>query len=106
MTNGDCCRPPQKRSKRSELSEEEFANYCKALGHPARARLLRLLIDKGECISGDLADEFALAPSTVSEHLRILKEAGFVQGTIDGPRRSYCVNQSTLEQFKAIVDSI
>lgn len=104
--NDECCTPPQKRQKRKEFSEEELGNLCKALGHPARVRLLRILIEKGECISGDLAEEFSLAQSTVSEHLRILKEAGFVQGTIDGPRRSYCVNSEVLEQFKRMVDSI
>lgn len=100
------CKPPRKRQKRKEFSEEHLGNLCKALGHPARVRLLRILIEKGECISGDLAEEFALAQSTVSEHLRILKEAGLVQGTIDGPRRSYCVNSDVLDQFKMMVDSI
>lgn len=89
-----------------ELSEEELGNLCKALGHPARVRLLRILIEKGECISGDLAEEFSLAQSTVSEHLRILKEAGFVQGTIDGPRRFYCVNSNVLDRFKRMVGYI
>lgn len=97
---------PKKRRKRQELSEEELGHLCKALGHPARVRLLRILIEKGECISGDLAEEFSLAQSTVSEHLRILKEAGFVQGTIDGPKRSYCINGEILNEFKKMVDSI
>ncbi len=100
------CHPPPKRKRNGEISDEELGNLCKALGHPARVRLLRILIEKGECISGDLADEFSLAQSTVSEHLRILKEAGFVQGTIDGPRRSYCVNGETLGRFKGMVDLI
>ncbi len=97
------CQAPPGRKRNREISEEELGNLCKALGHPARVRLLRILIEKGECISGDLAEEFSLAQSTVSEHLRILKEAGFVQGTIDGPRRSYCVNGETLERFKGLV---
>ena len=104
--NDECCKPPQKRPKRRAFSEEELGVLCKALGHPARIRLLRILIDKGECISGDLAEEFSLAQSTVSEHLRILKEAGLVQGSIDGPRRSYCVNSEVLEQFKKMVDNL
>ncbi len=102
----ECCKPPQKRQKRQEFSEEKLGNLCKALGHPARVRLLRILTEKGECISGDLAEEFSLAQSTVSEHLRILKEAGLVQGTIDGPRRSYCVNSDILDHFKSMVDSL
>jgi ArsR family transcriptional regulator len=102
----ECCKPPRKRQRKKEFSEEELGNLCKALAHPARVRLLLILLEKGECISGDLAEEFSLAQSTVSEHLRILKEAGFVQGTIDGPRRSYCVNSNVLDHFKSMVDSL
>jgi len=102
----ECCNAPLKGTKKKEFSEEELGNLCKALGHPARVRLLRILLEKGECISGDLAEEFSLAQSTVSEHLRILKEAGFIQGTIDGPRRSYCVNGEVLEKFRSMVSSI
>lgn len=101
-----CCNAPLKRKKTKEFSEEELGNLCKALGHPARVRLLRILLEKGECISGDLAEEFSLAQSTVSEHLRILKEAGFIQGAIDGPRRSYCVNGEVLDKFRSMVSSI
>ncbi|WP_349263809.1 metalloregulator ArsR/SmtB family transcription factor [Oligoflexus sp.] len=102
----ECCKPPRKRPRGKEFSEAELGNLCKALAHPARVRLLLILIEKGECISGDLAEEFLLAQSTVSEHLRILKEAGLVQGTIDGPRRSYCVNSDILDHFKTMVDSL
>ncbi len=88
----------------NELSEIALGELCKALGHPARVRLIRILLDKGECISGDLAEEFSLAQSTVSEHLRILKEAGLIKGTIDGPRRCYCVNVERLNYFKLLVE--
>jgi len=84
--------------------EEDLGDLCKALGHPVRVRLIRILLDKGECISGDLAEDFSLAQSTVSEHLRILKEAGLVQGTIDGPRRCYCVNEERLNYFRSLVE--
>jgi len=102
----NCCKPAKSRKKRVELPAEELAAICKALAHPARVRLLSILLEKGECISGDLAEEFPLAQSTVSEHLRILKDAGLVQGTIDGPRRSYCINSEVLERFKSLVESI
>jgi ArsR family transcriptional regulator len=102
----ECCMPPRKRRRTKEFSEEELGNLCKALAHPARVRLLLILIEKGECISGDLAEEFSLSQSTVSEHLRILKEAGFVRGAIDGPRRFYCINSLVLDQFKSMVDSL
>ncbi len=100
------CKPAKKRSPSREISEEDLGNLCKALGHPARVRMLRILIDRGECISGDIAEEFSLAQSTVSEHLRILKEAGLVEGVIDGPRRCYCVNEDMLNYFKTLVEQV
>lgn len=98
------CIPNLKAPSRREFSEDDLASYCKALGHPVRIKLLRILISKGECISGDLADQFSLAQSTVSEHLRILKEVGLVQGSIDGPRRCYCVNGEALNHLKAMIE--
>ena len=100
------CKPTQKRVQDSELSEEDLGELCKAMGHAARVRMIRILLEKGECISGDLADEFPLAQSTVSEHLRILKDAGLVKGTIDGPRRCYCVNEERLNYFKSLVEQV
>ncbi len=89
--------------RRRGAGDVDLASLCKALGHPARIRILKILIDKGTCISGDLAEEFALAQSTVSEHLRILKEARLVRGTIDGPRRCYCVDPAALALLKGLV---
>lgn len=100
------CKPATKRNKNQDISEDDLGELCKALGHPARIRLIRILLDKGECISGDLAEEFSLAQSTVSEHLRILKEAGLVKGTVDGPRRCYCVNEERLNYFKSLVEKV
>ena len=100
------CKPPPKRIRQSRFSDEDLGELCKALGHPARVRLLRILLEKGECISGDLADEFSLAQSTVSEHLRILKESGLIKGTIDGPRRCYCVDEEKLNYFKSLVANV
>ena len=82
---------------------DDFATLAKALGHPVRVRILRLLVEKGVCISGDLADELPLAPSTISEHLRILRMAGLIRGTVDGPRRCYCVNNQVLMYFQHLV---
>jgi ArsR family transcriptional regulator, arsenate/arsenite/antimonite-responsive transcriptional repressor len=92
-----------KPKKRKLDPDDELASLSKALGHPARLRLLRILIEKGECISGDLADQLPLAPSTISEHLRILKSVGLIQGSIDGPRRCYCVHEPTLKRLQALV---
>lgn len=86
--------------------DERLSSLCKAMGHPARLQLLKILIKEGECVSGDLADKSPLAPSTVSEHLRILKEAGLIKGTIDGPRRCYCVHQPTLDLLKELIQGL
>lgn len=100
----ECCPPEGVRS--SGNFDEDLSGLCKALGHPARVRLVRMLAEKGTCISGDLADAMDLAPSTVSEHLRILKESGLVQGTIDGPRRCYCVNSAALDFARKLLKEI
>ncbi|MEY4066526.1 MAG: hypothetical protein RIR26_2734 [Pseudomonadota bacterium] len=85
---------------------DALATICKALGHPARVKILQILISKDSCIAGDLAGEFELAQSTVSEHLRLLKEAGLIQGTIEGQKRCYCVNPAVLKLFKSLVKAL
>lgn len=99
------CGPPEG-VKSTGVFEEDLGGFCKALGHPARIKLLRILSAKGVCISGDLAEAIDLAPSTVSEHLRILKEAGLVQGTIDGPRRCYCINNAALDYARKLIGEL
>lgn len=87
----------------SPLEEERLAALFKALGHPARVRILRILCERQECVCGDLVELMPLAQSTVSEHLRILKESGLIQGRVEGPRRCYCVDSSVLETLKSLV---
>lgn len=77
----------------------QFSDWCKALGHPARVAILRTLASRGECICGDLVTDLPLAQSTVSQHLKALKEAGLVKGEIDGPRSRYCVNRKNFDKF-------
>lgn len=72
------------------------ASLAKALAHPARIRILRLLQATPGCIGGDIVDAVGLAQSTVSEHLRILKSAGVISGEIDGPRICYALNPAAL----------
>jgi ArsR family transcriptional regulator len=76
--------------------DKELAAYAKALGHPIRVQIMRQLARLGACQTGSLVDSLPVAQSTVSEHLRILREAGLVSGEIDGPRRCYCVNSKGL----------
>ncbi len=81
--------------------DETLAAMAKALGHPARVKILRVLDQHQACITGDVVAELALAQSTVSEHLRILREAGLIQGEIEGPRTRYCISSTGLAVLKA-----
>src|ERR1019366_7128546 len=73
-------------------ADEELAKLAKAIGHPARARILRMLSRKEARVCSQLVGELPLAQSTVSEHLRILKDAGLIRSNQDGPRVGYCIN--------------
>jgi ArsR family transcriptional regulator len=87
-------------------ADEELADLSRAVGHPARVAILRLLVRREACICGDIVDELPLAQSTVSQHLKVLKEAGLIRGDIDGPRVCYCVEPRTLRRLKALVGSL
>lgn len=84
-------------------SAELFARLAWAIAHPARVRIVRLLINRESCVCGEIVDQMPLAQSTVSQHLKILKESGLVQGEIDGPKVCYCINPEILKQLKALV---
>ncbi|TCN66406.1 ArsR/SmtB family transcription factor [Acetobacteroides hydrogenigenes] len=73
--------------------EQQVARYAKALSHPARVAILRLLYRKQTCICGDIVEEIPLSQSTVSQHLKELKDAGLVKGDIDGVKVCYCINE-------------
>lgn len=81
----------------------ELALWAKALGHPARIAILKVLAEKKSCICGEIVDVLPLAQATVSQHLKALKEAGFVDGVVDGPRSCYCLN---VEAFTRMGDAI
>ena len=87
-------------------AEAELARLAKALGHPARVRILKLLIEKDRCVAGELSDELPIAASTVSQHLKLLKEAGLIKGEVDGPRRCYCVDRSVLALLKTRIEEL
>ncbi len=72
--------------------DQEVAALAKALGHPARIAILRLLAARQSCICGDIVQELPLSQSTVSQHLKELKAVGLVRGDIDGPRVCYCLD--------------
>jgi ArsR family transcriptional regulator len=84
---------------------ERLAEACKALAHPARLRILRVLAARETCICGEIVEVLPLAQSTVSRHLKVLKEAGLVQGAVDGPRSCYCLDRAALARLRASVGS-
>jgi len=104
----DC--PPDRAAETRGLTGREairdLARLAKALGHPARVRIVRMLVAKNTCVAGELADELPLAASTVSQHLKILKQAGIIKGEVDGPRRCYCVDRSVLAYFEALLEGL
>lgn len=87
-------------------AQDRFARICKALSHPTRVRIVRLLISVETCVCGDIVDKLPLAQSTVSQHLKVLKDAGLIVGTIDGPRTCYGLDRETLAEFKALSEAL
>lgn len=84
-------------------SAEELAGLAWAIAHPARVRIVHLLLSRETCMCGEIVEEMPLAQSTVSQHLKILKESGLVQGEIDGPKVCYCINEEKLERLKELI---
>lgn len=87
-------------------ADEQLAEMAKALGHPARVAILRQLAEEGQCICGQIVSALPLAQATVSQHLKVLKDAGLVQGEIDGPRVCYCIAPEGLKKFKKLVAAL
>jgi ArsR family transcriptional regulator, arsenate/arsenite/antimonite-responsive transcriptional repressor len=88
------------------MRDEVLAGLAKALGHPVRAGIVRMLAAQETCMYGDLSDRLPLAKSTVSQHLKILREAGLVRVETDGPRVCYCIDAAGLLRLKALVEEL
>lgn len=86
-----------------DSSAEDLAALAWAVAHPARVRIVRLLIGRKACVCGEIVAEITLAQSTVSQHLKILKESGLIQGEVDGPRVCYCINRDKLKMLKKLI---
>jgi DNA-binding transcriptional ArsR family regulator len=82
------------------LRENRIARYAKALAHPARVAILNVLLKKQSCICGDIVDVLPLSQSKVSQHLKELKEAGLIQGDIEGVKVCYCINEAGWKEAK------
>jgi DNA-binding transcriptional ArsR family regulator len=77
-------------------TEARTVAMLRAIAHPARFRIVKLLAERQACVCGDLVDELPLAQSTVSEHLKVLKDAGIIRGTIEGPNTCYCLEPAAM----------
>ena len=85
---------------------EELARLAWALAHPARVRILRMLLGQDTCVCGEIVDQLPLAQSTVSQHLKILKESGLVQGEVDGLKVCYYINPVKLKELKKLIANL
>jgi len=105
-------KPPQRKcdarpvSLPDDASAEDLARLAWAVAHPARVRIVRLLIKREACVCGEIVAELPLAQSTVSQHLKILKESGMIQGEIDGPKVCYCINSQKLDALKELISTL
>lgn len=95
-------------TKKEEFSQEEIwlAETAKALSHPARIKILKILTEMDYCMVGSIVDQLPLAQATVSQHLKELKRVGLITGEIDGPKVCYCVNNKTLVKAKYALDKL
>jgi len=87
------------------IKQNKIARYMKALGHPARVAILELLIKKQACICGDLVEDLPLSQSTVSQHLKELKEAGLIKGDVDGVKVCYCIDEKEWENARTYMST-
>jgi ArsR family transcriptional regulator len=101
-----CCTGSEKLALPDVTWADDLAKLSWALAHPARVRIVRLLLNRTSCVCGEIVEEMPLAQSTVSQHLKILKETGLVQGEIDGPRVCYCINKPALAKLKKLIANL
>lgn len=96
------------KSKIEEFTKEDIwlAEVAKALSHPARIRILKILTSMNSCIVGSLVEQLPLAQATVSQHLKELKRVGLIEGEIDGPKICYCVNNKNIAKAKSALDKL
>ena len=100
--------PPEalEKARTERFSDDEVAGIAKALAHPARIHIVRLLLEKQSCIGCDIVEEIGLAQSTVSEHLRILKAAGIIAGEVEHPRVCYSLNPDRLIPLVGLLNTV
>lgn len=104
-TKSDCCDGGALALPNDDLAEQ-LAQLAWAIAHPARVRIVRMLISRQACVCGEIVDNLPLAQSTVSQHLKILKESGLIEGEVDGPKVCYCINPQKLQQLKSLIGKL
>lgn len=85
---------------------ERSAAIAKALGHPARIAILKILAQRNSCFCGDITEILPLAQSTVSQHLKALKTAGLIKGEVEGVRTCYCLNPDGIQELKSLLSEL
>jgi DNA-binding transcriptional ArsR family regulator len=93
------------KSEEFSVRDNRVAVYAKALSHPARVAILRLLFERKACICGDIVDELPLSQSTVSQHLKELKQSGLIKGDVEGPRICYCIDHEEWQRAAQLLGS-
>jgi DNA-binding transcriptional ArsR family regulator len=94
------------KSEEFSVKDNKIATYAKALSHPARIAILNLLIQKKSCVCGDIVEDLPLSQSTVSQHLKELKQAGLIKGDIDGTKVCYCIDSKAWNEAKKRIVSL
>ncbi len=87
-------------------SLQDLATLAQALGHPHRVAIIRFLMEHPGCICGEIVDELPVAQSTVSQHLKKLKDAGWIRGEIEGPKTCYCLKPGVIRRFSELVEDL
>lgn len=93
-----------KRNNHISEADSNTARFAKAMAHPVRIYILKMLSQQSCCYSGDLAEELPIARSTLSQHLKALKDAGLIQGEIDPPKIKYCLNREKWEEAERLLE--
>ena len=88
------------------MDTDTFAKIFKALGHPTRVKIVEHLMKINSCVCGEIVNIFPFSQSTISQHLKLLKESGIVRGEIEGPKTCYCVDFDVLNQLKNYVSNL
>lgn len=101
-----CCEAEPSSPRSPGDANESLARVAKALGHPSRVGILRTLLARDRCVCGEIVESLPRAQSTVSQHLKALRDAGLIRGEIEGQTVCYCANRNALGAFRDLVDEL